>query len=125
MYLYSSLIALLILLIVHPEIKVTHFDAISITKLSLLLLVMAALSITTQAFRGKAYLKVKKAQSLMPFMYFAIIFAGIMDWLFFSIKPDMLSCGGAVLVIFGSLLLLHKPTEKNHEHITLSHRLHQ
>ncbi len=44
-----------------------------------------------------------------PFMYFGVIFAGLIDWIFWDIIPDLLTVAGIVLVVAGAIgsILLH------------------
>jgi len=49
--------------------------------------------------------------TVSPFMYFGVIFAGLIDWLFWGMIPDLLTVAGIVLVIagaIGSILLHHR-----------------
>jgi drug/metabolite transporter (DMT)-like permease len=41
-----------------------------------------------------------------PFIYSAVVFAALLDWLFFGMLPDRLSLGGALLVVTAGVLAL-------------------
>lgn len=75
-----------------------------------LVLGLAVGSIFNQLARAEAY-KHSTPSRLASFLYFAVILAGIYDWMVFKITPNALSCVGAGLVILGGILkivLRHK-----------------
>ena len=47
--------------------------------------------------------------TVSPFMYFGVIFAGLIDWFFWGMIPDLLTVAGIILVIAGAIgsILLH------------------
>ena len=47
--------------------------------------------------------------TVSPFMYFGVIFAGLIDWIFWYMIPDILTVAGIVLVVAGAIgsILLH------------------
>jgi drug/metabolite transporter (DMT)-like permease len=47
--------------------------------------------------------------TVSPFMYFGVIFAGLIDWIFWDMIPDILTVAGIVLVVAGAIgsILLH------------------
>lgn len=49
-----------------------------------------------------------KASILAPTSYFAVVFAGILDWLIWAHLPDSWTVLGIALVILGGLLVLHQ-----------------
>jgi drug/metabolite transporter (DMT)-like permease len=46
-----------------------------------------------------------------PFIYSAVVFAALLDWLFFGMLPDRLSLGGALLVVTAGVLALRVHAE--------------
>jgi drug/metabolite transporter (DMT)-like permease len=55
------------------------------------------------------------AHETSPFIYTSVIFAGLIDWIFWNIKPDYISGIGMVVVIIGcviTLLITHKGNTK-------------
>ena len=59
----------------------------------------------TFAIYTRAYSYVT-ASVLAPTSYFAVVFAGIFDWIFWDHLPDLWSLAGITLVIIGGLLIL-------------------
>ncbi len=47
-----------------------------------------------------------KASVLAPTSYFAVVFAGILDWIFWQHLPDLMTMAGIGLVVSGGLLVL-------------------
>lgn len=47
--------------------------------------------------------------TVSPFMYFGVIFAGLIDWIFWDMIPDILTVAGIILVVAGAIgsILLH------------------
>lgn len=47
--------------------------------------------------------------TVSPFMYFGVIFAGLIDWIFWGMIPDLLTVAGIILVVAGAIgsILLH------------------
>jgi drug/metabolite transporter (DMT)-like permease len=41
-----------------------------------------------------------------PFIYSAVVFAALLDWMFFGMLPDRLSLAGALLVMTAGVLAL-------------------
>ncbi|MES2121706.1 MAG: hypothetical protein V4492_02880, partial [Chlamydiota bacterium] len=52
-----------------------------------------------------------KPSALAPFLYFALIFSVIFDWMVFDKLPGTLSVFGAVLVVGGGLIQFLKPKQ--------------
>lgn len=69
-----------------------------------------------KTFRGKAYNKVNNASKLTPFLYTAIIFSGLLDWMVYNVVPDYLSIIGATLIMgSGFILYLSKPKQRTRD----------
>ena len=65
-------------------------------------------AISNQSFRARAYSYVNKAASLSPFIYLALVFTALWEWLFFQHVPSVTTVVGAILVVAGGILLLYK-----------------
>jgi len=118
MYTFSTALALIpIIIFWHPLIHILsslNFQNLYFIHLNIILLLisLAFVSISNKTFRGKAYSKVNNAYSLTPFLYTAIIFAGLLDWLIYHIIPDYLSIIGAILIIISGLILYMNTTKQ-------------
>jgi drug/metabolite transporter (DMT)-like permease len=71
------------------------------------LLGISVASIFNQSFRAIAYLH-GRASALAPFLYFSLIFSGILDWAIFHHLPNWLSLLGTVLVMSGGIIQIYK-----------------
>ena len=80
------------------------WEKISDPKLWLYLLCVGVLSFAYQFMVTKAYSKVP-ATRVGPMVYFALIFAGIFDWMIWKVVPDI-SFLGIALIVGGSILVL-------------------
>ncbi|HSX26590.1 MAG TPA: DMT family transporter [Chlamydiales bacterium] len=82
------------------------------------ILLVAALGISSvcnQLLRAEAY-EHSSPSRLSVFLYFSIVVAGFLDWIFFNYLPNFLSIIGAALVIIGGVLkiyLRHQILKKN------------
>jgi drug/metabolite transporter (DMT)-like permease len=68
---------------------------------------LGIVSLFNQTFRSMAY-QHGKASALAPFLYFSLIFSALLDWVIFEHIPKGLSVAGAILVIVGGLIQMHK-----------------
>lgn len=68
-----------------------------------LISLLAIASIANQIFRSIAY-KHASPSRLAAFFYFAVLLAGLWDWIIFHHPPNLLSVCGATLVILGGTL---------------------
>lgn len=71
-----------------------------------ILLFLGVASIGNQLSRAAAY-QHSTASRLAPFLYFSVLLAGILDWIYFGKIPNALSIIGAGLVILGGLLKIY------------------
>lgn len=69
------------------------------------LLLFSLFSIGNQTYRLMAYNKVNKSSSLAPFLYMVIFFSGVIDWVFYNIKPDWNVLMGVCIIIFGGVIM--------------------
>ncbi len=110
MYFYSTAIAILFLplaFILHTNHSVLTYPA---SLIALFFIGLGMASLFNQLARGIALQLVDKVASISPLLYFVIIFAGIWDWLVFSIEPSSSTTLGSSLIIFGGILLFfNKP----------------
>ncbi len=115
MYTFSVILAFIpVIIFWHPLANVlSSFNSHINSSLIVLLIALALVGISNRTFRGKAYSKVRKASSLTPFLYTAIIFAGLLDWLVYHIVPTYLSVIGAVFIIASGFILT---IEKSKQH---------
>ena len=67
---------------------------------------LATASILNQLFRAEAYAHGTPSR-LSPFLYFAVLLAGVWDWVIFNDKPNLLSVCGAGLIVLGGLLKIY------------------
>lgn len=70
-------------------------------------------TIVNQFFRAMAY-KHSTPTKLAAFLYIAVIFAALFDWMFFNNPPDLFSVIGALLVVAGGVIkiYIHSPIFK-------------
>lgn len=73
----------------------------------LLLTGLGLLGIFNQLIRGKAYRLVKRPADIMPFLYFSIIFSGIIDWIYLKNIPDIWSNLGTALIVISAILTIY------------------
>jgi drug/metabolite transporter (DMT)-like permease len=73
----------------------------------LILLALGVLATAGQLFLTRAYAHAP-ASRVGPFIYTAVIFAGLIDWLFFAKLPDAFSVAGTALVAAAGILTLRK-----------------
>lgn len=52
------------------------------------------------------------SHELAPFIYTSVLFAGILDWIFWKIKPDWISVVGMVVVGIGCIITIFLGTKK-------------
>jgi|JI10StandDraft_1071094.scaffolds.fasta_scaffold63934_2 drug/metabolite transporter (DMT)-like permease len=71
-----------------------------------IILTFGLLTIGNQIFKTMAYKKVNKASTLSPYLYGAIIFSGIIDWVWRGIIPSFHTNLGILIILFGSALML-------------------
>lgn len=74
--------------------------------LSWFLFLAAALGLSTiinQFFRAAAY-QHSTPSKLAAFLYAAVLFAALFDWIFFHTPPDLYSCLGALLVVIAGAI---------------------
>lgn len=69
------------------------------------LLLFSLFSIGNQTYRLMAYNKVNKSSSLAPFLYMVIFFSGVIDWVFYNIKPEWNVLMGVCIIIFGGVIM--------------------
>ncbi len=78
-------------------------------RLSLVIGIWALLGLTSvfnQFARGFAY-KHATPTRLSPFLYVAVLWAGVLDWVVFNQVPNLLSVFGAALVVLGGVLKVY------------------
>jgi drug/metabolite transporter (DMT)-like permease len=74
-------------------------------KLWVLLAAMGAVASAAQLLLTRAYREAPPAR-VGPFIYSAVVFAGLLDWVFWGKLPDVLSAAGAGLVILSGVLAI-------------------
>lgn len=120
MYSIAAIITLIPAVIYSQSLSLTKalIDIHSHTNLLLLLIILALTTISNQTFRGRGYAKVMNAAFIVPFLYLAIIFSGIFDWIFFDKLPDIWAALGATMIIIsGFITFTVKLTTKHEENI--------
>ncbi len=107
MYSFATLIALIPAIIFWHPISELFSSAHTHINLDSLILItgLGLTGISNQILRGKAYCKVNKVATLTPFLYTAVVFSGLLDWLVFQKLPDYESLIGAILIIASGLTL--------------------
>ncbi len=109
MYSYSTVLALLPLVFLSPFLSWTQLlNGLSHPKYLIVMLFLAIGAVVSQLVRGLSFSRVKKAVSVMPFMYVTVIFSGVLDWLVFGITPTALACFGGLLIVFSGILIITK-----------------
>ncbi len=73
------------------------------------LFALSVVSIFNQSFRGMAF-KHGRPSVLAPFLYFSVLFSGILDWIIYGNLPGRLTLIGSICVILGGLV--HYVTNK-------------
>jgi drug/metabolite transporter (DMT)-like permease len=73
----------------------------------LVLVVMGVFATIGQLLLTGAYAHAPAA-TVGPFIYAIVVFAGVLDWAFWSALPDRLSIAGAVLICLGGALAIHE-----------------
>lgn len=85
---------------------IINYQPIPLASLPWLVGLGVAMYITFVVYtRAYAYVK---TSVLAPTSYFAVVFAGLLDWIFWDHIPDGWSLAGAVLVIGGGLLIIRQ-----------------
>lgn len=108
-FVICSILMLIISLFFVPATLWQHaYQHIQLPYQGLLVLAFAFAAISTQIFRGLAYQKVNKANSVAPFMYTSIIFAGLLAWLVYNSIPSIYTIIGTVIIIGGGFIVLHR-----------------
>ena len=85
---------------------IINYQPIPLDALPLLILIGVAMYYTFVLYT-RAYSYVK-ASVLAPTSYFAVVFTGILDWIFWDYLPDIWTLVGISLVVWGGLLLLRQ-----------------
>ncbi len=70
------------------------------------ILALGAATIFSQSFRAQAYTQGTPSR-LAPFLYLAVLLAGVYDWAIFGRAPNLLASLGAALIIIGGLLKIY------------------
>jgi len=98
-----TILSLLPFLYFHTEMQIgkswSHWDFLLIAGL-------AVTSIFNQISRAEAYAHGTPSR-LSPYLYFAVLLAGVWDWAIFGMAPNWLSIVGATLVVLGGLLKIY------------------
>lgn len=68
-----------------------------------IILTLGVASIVNQLFRAEAYAHGTPSR-LSPYLYFAVLLAGVWDWLIFGLIPNWISLVGAAFIVLGGLL---------------------
>ena len=102
-YALSSCFALIVILLTHPTSVTLALHLTTLTWLALLGMSIASLG--NQVFRYWAYKGAHSPSHLAPFMYFAVLLSGLLDWLFFQETPSVMSCFGALLVLIAIVIV--------------------
>lgn len=76
------------------------------------LVVIGALTFLTQGGYLKA-LKYGKATYLSPFLYSAVIYGGLLDWLVYKQVPDLFFLSGVIILSIGGILVIVFSGTKN------------
>lgn len=67
---------------------------------------LGAASIGNQIFRAEAYAHGSPSK-LSPYLYLAVLLAGVWDWAFFGLIPNWLTILGAILIVLGGLAKIY------------------
>ena len=105
MYFISSVMSIIILFSIHYMGEPIHFIKPPHASFIIIILSFSVLSIGNQIFKSQGFEKVNKAASLVPFLYFVIPVSGLVDLVVFHAKPDAHMWVGAIIIMFGSLLM--------------------
>jgi drug/metabolite transporter (DMT)-like permease len=89
--------------------------------LLILLTSVAMISIGNQTCRGYAYRKAQQPSRLSPLMSSTLVFATLIDWLYFHHLPDMLSFVGAGLIVTSGILLTLMTNRSSSHETSLNH----
>lgn len=116
LFLFTSLVSLLTLFIFNVLIKRDFMVAIEPILVNgyrpyLYVLIIALGSIGNQFLKGGAYFFATPS-FLSPFIYLAVLFSGILDWLVFRQIPNFLFILGSILVVFSVLLRFFFPHKR-------------
>ncbi len=97
----------ILLLFLNPTMW--HTDLNTLHHLSFIMLgiilAFACLNILNQTLKNAAFKYVHKVTSLVPFFYAAIIFSGIIDWLWHDIIPQLHNIIGVCIIIIGGVIM--------------------
>lgn len=75
------------------------------------LLLLSVFSIANQVLRTRAYQKVNKPGSLVPYLYTTLAFSGVLDWWVFGLVPGVhVYLGGAILLGGAALMAARRST---------------
>lgn len=106
-YTICTFVAMIPLLFVWNHISWSQLSAVVMNGHYLLLFIGFGMAgISNQILRSHAYRKVSNLMSLALFLYTAVIFSAILDWVVFGITPDKWSIFGAILISLGGLTML-------------------
>lgn len=110
-YTFSTAISLLIFIVFyivyHPTQTMLQL-AFTQPNITMLFIGLAIFGISNKAFRSRAFQKVKAPSTITPFLYTAIIFSGLIDWIAYGRTPDYMSILGALLIVSSGILLYIK-----------------
>ena len=104
-----SLLGFMVILSSLPYFLVNESTFTPVTHRSFAIGIIALLglaSVLNQFTRGLAYQHGTPSR-LSPFLYFSVVWAGILDWIVFGTLPNALSIIGAILVIFAGALKIY------------------
>jgi drug/metabolite transporter (DMT)-like permease len=73
-----------------------------------LALLFVGLSATVAQFFLTSAYQFAPAAQIGPFIYFGVVFAGILDWVAWQNLPEPTFLGGAALVVFAAVLMLRQ-----------------
>jgi drug/metabolite transporter (DMT)-like permease len=86
-------------------VPATRADVVFSTRILLLLILLGLLATTGQIFLTRGY-SVAPAAQVGPFVYSAIVFGGLLDWLIWNHIPDAAFLFGAVLICLGGFIAM-------------------
>ncbi|ODN43331.1 DMT family transporter [Piscirickettsia litoralis] len=73
------------------------------------------LSLGNQALRDLSYRQVENPGHLSPFMFSAVVFSAILEFIIFAKVPNALAWGGMVLITLSSILIMFARSDKKCE----------
>lgn len=106
-YVYCALVIGLLMgvwHIIHPSWLPMHLGALAASPRSWWLLPLVLVSLFIMGGRLKAYALVVQPTFVMPFIFLAVPFSAVLDWVFYQRMPQAYECWGAAFILSGCML---------------------